>query len=143
MVLTDLRSCLPLGPVIRALLLLREGRVLLGEGLEEAPSGAGFFSVRFFCDATLLFSLKLNDLLSCALPLPKLLYCPLLIRSRPYLRADCVPGSLNQLKNSSSTFNLRTGWRTCGDGILVTSYFSDGRTCVGGKVASIYKEKHP
>lgn len=81
-VLRDLRSTLPLGPVILVLLLLREGRVLVDGVLKGVLKGAGFFSARFFCDATLLFSLKLNDLLSGASPIPNSIGCPLLIRSR-------------------------------------------------------------
>lgn len=81
-VLTDLRSPLPLGPVTLVLLLLPEGRVLVVGGLQGVLSGASFFSARFFWDATLLFSLKVNDLLSWVLPLFKSMCCPPLIRSR-------------------------------------------------------------
>lgn len=81
-VLTDLRSTLPLGPATLVLLLLPEGRVLADGGLDGVLRAAGFFSARFFWDATLLFSLKLNDLLSWESPPLKSMCCPLFIRSR-------------------------------------------------------------
>lgn len=81
--LIDLRSTLPLGPVTLVLLLLPEGKALVDGMLEGVLRDAGFFSARFFGDATLLFSLKVGELLSRApLMLLTSTCCPLLIRSR-------------------------------------------------------------
>lgn len=96
LVLIDFRKTLPLGPVILVLQLLPEGRALVGERLERVPVGKGLSSARFFWEATLLFPLKVNDVLSGVSPFPRSRYCPDLIRSRSFSN-DCVEGSLNQM----------------------------------------------
>lgn len=123
LVLTDLRTALPLGPVSLALLLLRQGSVLLGWGAHGVPRGAGLFSASFLWEATLLFSLKLSAFLSRSSAELKSTCCPFLIRSRYSFRADWVPGLLSQLRNSSSTFFFSTGWRTCAEGIALFHFF--------------------
>lgn len=75
--LRDLCRILPLGPV----LLLPEGSGL-GDGGLGLQRGWGFFSARFFWDATLLFSLRVNTLLSLVPPWMKSILCPLLMQSR-------------------------------------------------------------
>lgn len=81
-VLTDLRSTLALDPLTLVLQLLPEGSVLADGGLEGVPRGRGFFSARFLWDATLLFSLKVRDILSWASRSDRSTCCPLLIMSR-------------------------------------------------------------
>lgn len=132
--LIDFLNTLPLGPVILELQLLPEGRALVGEGFDRAPLEKGLSSARFLWEATLLFSLKLNDFLSGASLSSRSTRWPDLIRSRYSLSDDCVEGSLNQVKKSSSTFIFRTGWRY-DDGILmVCQSFWDECACVAGKI---------
>lgn len=129
--LTDFLNTLPLGPVILVLQLLPEGRALLGEGLDRAVLEKGLSSARFLWEATLLFSLKVNDFLSgeSPPPPPRSTPRPDLIRSRYSLSDDCVEGSLSQVKKSSSTFIFRTGWRY-DDGILMVCQSFLGRMCL-------------
>ncbi|TNN39664.1 hypothetical protein EYF80_050167 [Liparis tanakae] len=77
-----LRSTRPLAPVTLVLLLEPEGSVPADGGLEGVRMGRGFFSARFFWDATLLFSLKVDDLLSPASSQLRSTRRPLLMMSR-------------------------------------------------------------
>lgn len=138
LILTDLRGTRPLGPVILVLLLLPEGKALVVGGLDGVLTAAFFFSVRFFWDETLLlFPLKVDELLSWVSLVLVSGYCPFLIRSRYSLSNDCVAGSLNQLKKSSSTFILRTGWRTCDGILLIICFFLPEHTCLCKNISNV------